>query len=71
MRPVSFFDSPHIANVRKHVILLLFIGYAFMGMLIMEQGRTISNQRTLIRDLFADSVELTTLKIREARSRAQ
>ena len=35
-----------------------------MAMLVVEQGRTIDNQRGLIRVLFSDSSELTHLKDR-------
>lgn len=36
-----------------------------MAMLVMEQRRVIENQRTLIRHLFNDSLELTALKFRD------
>lgn len=43
-------------------------------MLIVEQGRTIESQRTLIRSLFADSSELSHLKgqaVQKQRAEAQ
>jgi hypothetical protein len=42
--------------------VLFLISYGLMTMLIVEQGTTIENQRTLIRDLFRDSAELSALK---------
>ena len=38
-----------------------------MALLVMEQRRVIDNQRTLIRHLFSDSLELTALKFRDIR----
>jgi hypothetical protein len=51
----------------KHTMLplltvLFLISYGLMTMLVVEQGRTIDAQRTLIRQLFGDSSELTALK---------
>jgi hypothetical protein len=42
--------------------VLFLISYGLLTMLVVEQSRTIDNQRGLIRDLFQDSVQLTTLK---------
>ena len=43
-----------------------------MTMLIVEQGQTIESQRTLIRDLFRDSTELSSIKgvIRQERAQS-
>jgi hypothetical protein len=43
--------------------VLFLISYGIMTMLIIEQGATIESQRALIRELFRDSTELTTLKM--------
>ena len=43
---------------------LFCISYALMTMLIVEQGSTIESQRTLIRELFRDSTELTASKLK-------
>ena len=43
--------------------VLFLISYGLMTMLIVEQGATIESQRALIRELFRDSTELTTLKM--------
>ena len=41
---------------------LFLISYGLMTLLIVEQGSTIENQRTLIRQLFSDSTELSAMK---------
>ncbi len=42
--------------------VLFLISYGLMTMLIVEQGRTIESQRSLIRELFRDSQELSAVK---------
>ncbi len=42
--------------------VLFLISYGLMTMLIVEQGATIESQRTLIRELFRDSTELSAMK---------
>jgi hypothetical protein len=50
-------------NTLLPILTVLFlISYGLLTMLVVEQARTIDNQRGLIRDLFQDSVQLTTLK---------
>lgn len=44
--------------------VLFLISYALMTMLIIEQGATIESQRALIRELFRDSTELSTMKLK-------
>lgn len=44
------------------LVVLFLISYGLMSVLVVEQGRTIDNQRYLIRSLFADSTELSHLK---------
>jgi hypothetical protein len=51
----------------KHTLLpvltvLFLISYGLLTMLVVEQGRTIESQRSLIRLLFDDSVQLSSLK---------
>jgi len=41
---------------------LFLISYGLMAVLVVEQGRTIDNQRSLIRSLFSDSTQLSQLK---------
>jgi hypothetical protein len=52
--------------LRSHGLrLIFFFAYAMMMLTIFEQGRIIQAQRTLIRQLYADSVELTSAKARQ------
>jgi len=44
------------------LVVLFVISYSLMTMLIIEQGRTIDSQRSLIRSLFNDSKELSHMK---------
>ena len=45
------------------LVVLFVISYSLMTMLIVEQGRTIDSQRSLIRSLFHDSSELSHMKV--------
>ena len=47
------------------LVVLFLISYGLMSMLVVEQGRTIDQQRTLIGQLFGDSVELSSMKGKE------
>lgn len=72
----SLFGSTAISHVeastvspahKKHgwlplLTVLFLLSYGLMTMLIVEQGSTIESQRTLIRDLFHDSTELSAVK---------
>lgn len=42
--------------------ILFLLSYGLMTMLVVEQGHTIDAQRNLIRQLFSDSTELTSMK---------
>jgi hypothetical protein len=42
--------------------VLFLVSYGLLTMLVVEQGRTIDSQRSLIRMLFDDSIELNGLK---------
>ena len=63
----------------KHSMLplltvLFLISYGLMAMLVVEQGRTIDSQRFLIKQLFQDSTELTSMKsslFQQQRAQAQ
>jgi hypothetical protein len=64
------------ATPKKHgwlplLTVLFLISYGLMTMLIVEQGQTIESQRTLIRELFRDSTELSTLKMKAQQDRTQ
>jgi hypothetical protein len=61
------------------VLTILFVvSYGLLTMLVVEQGRTIDSQRSLIHLLFSDSVQLSSIKGKaiqkqqtEAQARAQ
>ncbi len=64
------------ASAKKHgwlplLVVLFLISYGLMTMLIVEQGQTIESQRTLIRDLFRDSTELSAAKMKAKQERNQ
>ena len=44
------------------LVVLFLISYGLMSLLVVEQGRTIDSQRTLIQQLFTDSTELSHIK---------
>lgn len=44
-------------------VVLFLVSYGLMAMLVVEQARTIENQRTLIHSLFGDSTELVHMKL--------
>ena len=44
--------------------ILFLISYGLMTLLIIEQGQTIESQRSLIRELFRDSTELSASKLK-------
>lgn len=61
-------DTP-VAPAKKRTLLplltvLFVVSYALMTMLIVEQGQTIESQRSLIRELFRDSTELSAAKMK-------
>jgi hypothetical protein len=43
---------------RQGLLLVLLFGYVVIGLVTVEQARTIAAQRQLIRDLFQDTLEL-------------
>jgi len=60
-------DSSAVLPKPKHtwlplLTILFLVSYGLMTMLIVEQGHTIDAQRNLIRQLFSDSTELTSMK---------
>jgi hypothetical protein len=61
---------PKMPWLRRHVVTVVFaVAYLLMSALIVEQGRVIDSQRTLIRQLFRDSVELTQVKVKAFQER--
>jgi len=60
-------NPPEEQRKNKHSLLplltvLFVISYSLMVMLVVEQGSTITSQSWLIKQLFADSTQLTALK---------
>ena len=52
-------------NLRRHAVsFVLCLAFVFMSYLSFQQARTISSQRTLIRALFQDSLELNAIKVK-------
>jgi hypothetical protein len=70
---------PNPTPKRKHsmlpvLVVLFLISYSMMTILIVEQGRTIEAQRSLIHSLFSDSTELNRMKkgeVQKQRATAQ
>src|SRR5271169_669317 len=52
-------------------VVLFLVSYGLMTLLVVEQGRTIDNQRSLIQSLFDDSAKLTQLRIKNQQAQAQ
>lgn len=52
---------------RQLVIVVLTTAALFMSLLIVQQSHTIDSQRTLIRLLFKDSMELNAMKMQHAK----
>lgn len=64
------------ANRKKNgwlpiLVVLFLISYGLMTMLIVEQGRTIESQRSLIHQLFKDNTELSAAGTRTQEERIQ
>jgi hypothetical protein len=58
--------------LRRHFLTVIFgVTFVLLSMLVLEQGRTIDNQRSLIRQLFHDSLELQAARMRQARTSRQ
>jgi hypothetical protein len=56
-------------SLRRHAMLVLvMVGLIMMCALAIEQDRTITNQRELIRSLFRDSLELNAMKMQQAQA---
>jgi hypothetical protein len=60
-------STPIQATPKKHrmlpfLVVLFLISYGLLALLVVEQNRTITNQRSLIQQIMGDTLELTTLK---------
>ena len=52
---------------RHAVVVVLCFAFLLMSFLCAQQARTINSQRTLIRALFQDSLELNAIKVQNIR----
>jgi len=52
-------------------VVLFLVSYGLMTLLVVEQGRTIENQRSLIQSLFDDSSKLAQLRVKNQQAQAQ
>jgi len=50
------------------LVVLFLISYGLLAKLVMEQGRTIDSQRSLIRQLFGDSSQLSAMNGKSAQA---
>ena len=55
--------------MRRGLSIVLAAGFFMMSLLVLEQGKVIQDQRDMIRILFADSAQLTAMKIQQLRHR--
>jgi len=62
--PIDAEPEPKKRSWLPLLTILFMISYGLMTMLIVEQGSTIESQRALIRELFRDSTELSSMKIK-------
>jgi len=49
------------------LVVLFLVSYGILTLLVVEQGRTIEAQRSLLREMLKDSTQLATLKNKLAR----
>ncbi len=54
---------------RNTITIIALFAYFMMSLMIVMQSRIIDNQRTLIQQLFGDSLELTAIKVHQIESR--
>lgn len=50
------------------VTAVALFAYLMMSLMLIAQARVIDNQRTLIRQLFSDNVELTARKLQDLKT---
>jgi hypothetical protein len=62
---------PHESSwfMRRGLAIVLAAGFLMMSALVVEQGKVIQDQRDMIRILFADSVQLTAMRIQQLHHR--
>jgi hypothetical protein len=58
-------QSKRKSSLLPLLVVLFLISYGLLTLLVVEQDHTITAQRTLISQLYGDSVELTAMKSKE------
>ena len=66
---MTFFPQQSSWFMRRGLSLVLATGFLMMSLLVVEQARVIDAQRDMIRSLYADSAQLTMMKIQQLRHR--
>lgn len=64
LQPSAVTVRPKSTLQGRIILYTLLISFPFLALTVMEQGRVIDSQRTLIRQLLGDSMELTKMKMK-------
>ena len=56
---------------RNWLAMVMLVAYVLLSTLILEQGRVIESQRSLIRELFSDSLQLNAMKVEKQQADQQ
>lgn len=67
----SQFPKQKPVSLLPLLTVLFIISYAMLTYLVVQQATTISAQRTLIRQLFGDSIELSAMKGKALQAQSQ
>ncbi len=67
--PVMAVESKRKSSLLPLLIVLFLISYGLLTLLVVEQDHTITAQKTLISQLYGDSLELTAMKGKEIQRR--
>ena len=62
MESTTIPTTPKKRSMLPFLVVLFLISYGLLALLVVEQDRTITNQRSLIQQIMGDSLELTALK---------
>ena len=62
MESTTIPTTPKKHTMLPFLVVLFLISYGLLTLLVVEQDRTITNQRSLIQQIMGDSLELTALK---------
>lgn len=63
--PVVAVESKRKSSLLPLLVVLFLISYGLLTLLVVEQDHTITAQKTLISQLYGDSLELTAMKSKE------